>query len=122
MIKVIIESPYNAPTPDEIQRNIDYARCAMQDCLLRDEAPYASHLLYTQVPYNGHVSDDNDELACIGRQNAIDAGLEWGKCADKTVVYQDLGISKGMKYGIKNAEDVGRPVEYRNLSQWNTEK
>jgi hypothetical protein len=82
----------------------------MHDCLLRGEAPLASHLLYTQPG----ILDDNkpDE-----RKFGIDAGLEWGKVAEATVVYLDLGISRGMSYGIANAQDAGRPIEYRNIDK-----
>lgn len=105
MIKVIIESPYAG----DIEKNIRYAKDCMIDCLERGEAPFASHLLYTQV-----LNDlDPDE-----RSWGIEAGLIWGKCADLTVIYTDLGISNGMKYGIKNAYDNNRPLEYRSLSKW----
>ena len=52
------------------------------------------------------------------RAQGIDAGLMWGQCADKTVLYTDLGVSKGMEYGIASAERHNRPVEYRSLPQW----
>lgn len=105
MIKVIIESPYAG----NILLNKSYARACMKDCFDRGEAPFASHLLYTQA----NVLDDTipDE-----RTLGIDAGLLWGACADKTVVYTDLGISKGMKYGIDNADKAGRPIEYRTIN------
>ena len=44
MKKVIIESPY----AENIERNIKYARACLKDSLNRNEAPLASHLLYTQ--------------------------------------------------------------------------
>lgn len=108
MIKVIIESPYAGV----IDRNERYARACMKDCLERGEAPFASHLLYTQ----DGVLDDSDP---IEREWGIEAGLIWGACADLTVVYTNLGISKGMEYGIKNAEKSNRKIEYRTLSEWN---
>lgn len=101
---VIIESPYAG----DILKNEEYARRAMKDCLLRDEAPYASHLLYTQ---SGVLDDTDKEQRKLG----IEAGLCWGKMATKTVVYTDLGISYGMKQGIERALIEGRKVEYRSL-------
>lgn len=80
----------------------------MNDCFKHGEFPFASHLLYTQ---EGILNDDIPKE----RQLGIDAGLEWGKCAEKTVVYGDLGISKGMLYGIEAAKKAGRPIEYRYL-------
>ena len=49
------------------------------------------------------------------RRMGIEAGLLIGRLASRTVVYIDRGISPGMEYGIKRAEDEGRPVEYRSL-------
>lgn len=113
--RVIIESPFagKGDTPEEIHasraRNMSYARAAMRDCLSRMEAPYVSHLLYTQV-----LDDD----VSFERDLGIKAGLSWGEAADKTVVYDDLGISRGMKLGIDAAGELGRPVEYRKVPGW----
>ena len=104
MRKVVVESPFAG----DVEGNVEYARAAMHDCLTRNEAPIAAHLLYTQPG----VLDD---LIPEERQFGIDAGLIWGASADATVVYTDRGISRGMEYGIANAEAVGRPVEYRTL-------
>jgi hypothetical protein len=100
---VILESPYAG----EVEQNIAYARECMRDCLFRGEAPFASHLLYTQC-LDDTIQDERD----LG----IHAGLLWGDKADRTVVYTDRGISRGMKYGIERAISVGRPVIYRSLN------
>ncbi len=102
MKRVIIESPYAG----DVKRNLSYARMCVLDCLKRGESPYASHLFFTQV------LDDKDDLQ---RKLGIVAGLEWGKAAKLTVVYEDYGISMGMEYGIANAEQAQRPIEYRKL-------
>ena len=104
MEKVIIESPFAG----DIEKNIDYARQCMKDCLLRGEAPYASHLLFTQ---KGILNDEIPEERKLG----IKAGFLWGQTADKTVVYVDNGISKGMQFGIEEAKKQGRIIEYRKL-------
>jgi hypothetical protein len=104
---VILESPFAG----DVQGNIHYARMAVRDSLLRGEAPIASHLLYTQ---EGILNDDVPEE----RQHGIDAGLAWGKVAEKTVVYIDKGISLGMKYGIARAFKEGRGVEFRSLPEF----
>lgn len=75
---------------------------------MRGESPIASHLLYTQ---EGILRDGMP----AERQLGIDAGLAWRHVADATVVYADRGISGGMAYGIRAAEDAGKPVEYRRL-------
>ncbi len=108
MILVLVESPYAG----DVQRNLAYARACMRDCFIRGELPWASHITYTQP---GILDDDIPAERKLG----IDAGLEWGKHAHKTVVYQDRGVSRGMQYGIQAAADAGRPVEYRTLSgEW----
>ena len=107
MKRVIIESPYAG----DVERNIRYARAAMKDCIRRGEAPFASHLLYTQ---EGVLDDDKPEE----RQLGIDAGLAWGDVTDLIAVYRDLGITKGMQYGIERHLKLGRIIEYRFLNGW----
>jgi hypothetical protein len=107
MRTVIIESPFAG----DFERNIEYARACMRDCLLRGEAPFASHLLYTQ----DGVLDDGD---LVERSTGIAAGLAIGAKLDATVVYTDLGISAGMKAGIDRAWAELRPIEYRTLDGW----
>ena len=102
---VIVESPFAG----DVERNTRYARAALLDCLKRNEAPFASHLLYTQVL---------DDTALHERARGIAAGLELAKRADLTAVYSDLGISRGMQMGIDAAHAAGRAVEYRSLPSW----
>jgi hypothetical protein len=104
MRRVIIESPFMG----DVNANIAYARAALWDCLQRGEAPYASHLLLTQVG----TPEDADPAE---RARGIEAGLVWGNFAHATVVYTDRGMSSGMLHGIERAEKEGRPVEFRSL-------
>jgi len=104
MRRVIVESPFAG----DVERNIAYARAAVRDSLARGEAPIASHLLYTQP---GVLDDDVPAERVWG----IDAGLAWGAVSEATVVYTDLGISRGMQYGIEHARAAGRPVELRSI-------
>jgi hypothetical protein len=104
---VIVESPYAG----DVEKHVRYARAAMRDCLRRGEAPYASHLLYTQ---DGVLDDRIPEDRTLG----IEAGLAWGHRAEATVVYLDCGMSNGMKMGIARANADGRPIEYRNIPDW----
>ena len=106
--RVIIESPFAAKDDADIARNIDYARAALRDSLLRGEAPYASHLLYTQPG----VLDDRDTAQ---RKMGMLAGFAWGRVATSSVVYVDRGVSVGMKAGIARAESEGRKVVERSL-------
>jgi hypothetical protein len=109
MRRVIIESPYGSKWFFVRFLNRRYARKAMRDCFRRGEAPFASHLLYTQM---GVLRDSIQGE----RMRGIRAGLIWGASADAIVVYTDRGISEGMKLGIGRAQEAGRPVEYRTLN------
>lgn len=102
ILLVIIESPFAG----DIAANTAYARECMLDSLRRGEAPFASHLLYTQVLEDSDVRE---------RGLGIAAGLAWGQAADLTAVYRDLGVSAGMRLGIASAQHLGRRVEYRTI-------
>jgi adenylate kinase len=104
---VTVESPYAG----DIAKNEAYARAALRDCLLRGEAPFASHLLYTQPG----VLDDTQSAQ---RRLGIEAGLVFAQKTGKTVVYADLGMTPGMEEGIARAHAAGRPVERRSLPGW----
>ena len=88
--------------------NLQYARAAAHDCLVKhNEAPWGSHLLYTQP---GILDDAIPEERMFG----IQAGLVWSALADKCVIYIGRGLSEGVrKYGIPGAEKAGIPIEYR---------
>jgi len=108
---VIVESPFAAPDQRGLEEHLEYARDALADCLSRGEAPFASHLLYTQP---GVLDDTKPEERALG----IEAGLLWGQCAGATIVYYDLGVSRGMDEGIRRASIENRTVEWRSLPSW----
>lgn len=108
---VIIESPYAGRTGFkwlDRKLNIRYARKCMKDCLNRGEAPYASHLLYTQL---GVLNDNFAEQRLLG----MAAGHQWMKKADLVAVYVDRGVTIGMMQGVQQAKKLGIPVEERRL-------
>lgn len=57
--RVLIESPYAG----DVARNERYARACLADSLARGEAPFASHLLYTQP---GVLDDTNPHEHAAG--------------------------------------------------------
>lgn len=116
MRKVVIESPYAGKTASDVEKNLRYLRAAMHDCFLRGDAPYASHGLYTQPG----VLDDRDEAE---RNLGIQAGFAWRDACEVTVVYADLGMTRGMQYGVDDANKKGRPIEFRYLGEdWDRER
>jgi len=104
MILVILESPYSG----DVEGNDLYLNACLADSLSRGEAPFASHGLYTR---HGVLDDTNANE----RAKGIAAGFAWRRCADKTVVYVDKGISEGMKQGILHAVRIRHKVEYRKI-------
>lgn len=115
---VIIESPFRYYAPPGLPglvepavrawreaANRQYARRCMADSIKRGEAPYLSHLLYTQC------LDDNDPDQ---RATGLDCGEAWGRVAVRRAVYCDLGMSPGMLGGMRS-RPAGQPVEYRYL-------
>lgn len=100
--RVIIESPLAG----DVEANVSYARACMADSLRRGEAPFASHLLYTQVL---------DDVKPEERELGLSAGLEWYAGATLCAVYVDRGISGGMRRGIDAARAAGVQVEERRL-------
>lgn len=110
MRRVILESPYAGPSPVVVARNVRYLRACLRDCLLRKEAPFASHAIYT---LDGVLDDAIAEERALG----MEAGKAWLRCLDvhDVVVYTDLGVSLGMHAGIDNAKSWGRNIETRQL-------
>jgi len=83
-----------------------YACKCVIDCLGRDESPFASHLIFTQM------LDDN---ISEHRQLGMEAGFTWYSVADYCVVYNNYGISEGMQKGIIKAEQAGLRIHYRKI-------
>lgn len=105
---VLIESPFRGANYEETRNNILYARACVHDSLCRGGAPYASHLFFTQT---GILNDQIEEE----RLRGMNAGLAWGRHAEISTFYTDMGVSSGMEYGMANAEKAGRQIEYRSL-------
>lgn len=106
---IIIESPFAPSEKHTVDEHIDYARLCMHDSLLRGEAPYASHLLYTQES----VLDDTVPEE---RKLGIEAGFAWKHVEGVlTVFYTDLGYSNGMKQAIEYCRVNNLPYELRSL-------
>ena len=106
---VIIESPYSDSQLSKVRDNQIYARAAMRDSLSRGEAPFASHLLYTQVG----VLDDYDPQE---RDLGIRLGYEWGRLASLHAFYTDFGWSPGMLSALQRCRELELDLEFRSLN------
>jgi hypothetical protein len=111
---VVIESPYGTnpdgspASPEIIERNTLYLCACIDDCLRRDEAPFASHGMYT---LRGILDDSDLEE----RRRGMLAGWAWQERADLVVCYVDLGITSGMRDGCAHALNIGKRIEHREL-------
>lgn len=115
---VVVESPFatnkiTLATGLEFEalehENVAYARACLHDCLVNyGQAPFASHLLYTQ---EGILDDTLPDERRLG----IEAGLEIGRSAKKRIFYVDRGFSSGMKWGFQFAQEIGQLCEIRQL-------
>lgn len=103
---VVVESPFAGDVP----RNLRFLRACLRDCLLRGEAPYASHAIYTQPG----ILDDGVQS---DRDLGMTSGFAFKSVADTTVVYTNLGISPGMQAGIDASLKQGFRYEYRALPE-----
>lgn len=106
---VVVESPYSAPDDETLWRNIQYARAAMTHCAEIGEAPFAGHLLYTQI-LEDKIQEQRDEgIACH---------INWIRAATSVAIYKDFGISEGMEMAIEAASALRVPVEFRSIPDW----
>ncbi len=101
---VIVESPYAG----DVEVHVEYARRAMADSLKRGEAPFLSHLLYTQVLDDGDVNQ---------RAHGIAAGFAWGLAASHRVFYVDYGWSMGMRAGRDQAAKMAQSTDIRRIGK-----
>lgn len=91
---------------EEVQtRNFVYARLAMQDSLVRGEAPLVIHLQYPLV-----VAADGPQ-----RSLGFDSMYAWLRVADQVVIYTDFQVTKGMQSQANLAATLGIPVLYRKV-------
>lgn len=102
MKRVIIESPFAG----DVERNKTYLRSCIRDSILRGEAPFASHRMYT---------DALDDLLPEERKLGIEAGFAWRVVANLTAFYVDYGYSGGMRLAIDNCKERGVPYEERRI-------
>lgn len=106
MKRVMIETPLMARGERTVEMNLEYARKCMKDSLSKSEAPFAMHLLYTQV-----LNDLKPEDRMLG----LDCGHVWAEKADLIAFYLDYGFSSGMHRAHTQAQKLGIKVEYRLL-------
>lgn len=113
MIRTVIESPFGRNvdgskcTPAEYARNVRYLNRALEHSIaMGDEAPYASHRFYP-----GLLDDTNAEHRALGMK----MGLVWSEVAQKVAVYQDHGVTPGMRAALAQHRERGIIVVFRSI-------
>jgi len=133
MIRVQLESPYAVPMskgdrqrfPDLADRwqvvHLNYRDAAIRDSIMRCEAPFASHAMYTTA-----LSDHVQAERALG----TGAGLAYLRLAERHVFYLDLIVhetesygedyrrwSKGMKLAREVGDELGITTHTRRISE-----
>jgi hypothetical protein len=103
-VPVIVETPYAGAVPLHLR----YLRACMRDCLLRGEAPFASHHQYTAP---GVLRDEIE----AEREQGLRAAMAWRTMAHRAVFYIDLGWSNGMRLGLNATASLAQPWLERRL-------
>ena len=106
MKKVYICSPYASQGIRE--ENVKKAKRYCKAAIDRGCLPIAPHVFYTQI-----LSDDIEEERAAG----LRLGLELLKECDEIWVFQDNGISEGMKQEIELAKSLEIPIIYTKLEE-----
>lgn len=100
--RAVVESPYAG----DIKSNLKYLKGLLLWCAKFGYAPWASHAVYTQ---KGVLIDEIPEERTAG----IEAGLLVASFAQYTILGTEKGISRGMQYGVANAQRAGRQIIYK---------
>ena len=107
---VMIETPLRASGERTMEMNLEYAKRCMIHSLSCYEAPFAMHLMYTQVLDDLNVEDRDLGMTC---------GLAWLLKADAVILYCDYGVSGGMKVAYKKALVNNKDIELRFINEHN---
>lgn len=105
---VIIESPYSNDDLTMVNRHTLYAKQCLKDSFKRGEAPFSSHILYSDA-LNYRVRIDKD----IG----LISHVSWIAVCDLVAVYVDFGLSEGMQLAVNVAKIKHKRIEYRTIGQ-----
>ena len=103
---VIVLSPFMAEDPALAMKMQRYAARAIKDSLMKNEAPLASYVFYSDA-----LSPKNP----IERDIGLQAQLTWLKGCDILAVYMDFGITPAMQVVINNAMLKVKRIEYRTI-------
>jgi hypothetical protein len=110
---VFVETPYS----NDIDRNVRYLMLCGFDAATRHELGVNTHGSMTQHPCcpTYFVPDNSQKWNVLTREGAIHLGQALRVAAKKTVFYEDLGWSTGMKAGLEFCIKHDLPYEVRKL-------
>lgn len=99
--RVFICSPFRG----EIEDNVKRAKECCRSAIFADVVPIAPHIYFTQFL---------DDTACEERELGIACGLELLDLCDEVWVYNENGITEGMREEIEYAKQKGIPLIYKS--------
>ncbi|ASD50523.1 hypothetical protein FDI24_gp242 [Acidovorax phage ACP17] len=103
--RAVLISPFMPEDLSNAGKMLRYANRAVQDSLMRNEAPIASHAFFFGLAPN----------VPIERDAGLHSQLSWIPKADVVVVYVDFGITAAMQVAINVAEVKAKKIEYRSI-------
>lgn len=121
----IVESPFEGGTVREAENRLYLNRC-IADAIHRGEIPFASHKMYVDS-----LDDENPHE----RERGMTLGFQLTEAlatfvrADRerqndliVAVYDNRGITRGMKAGIAHASRLGLRIVFRTLDERNADQ
>ena len=109
MDRVVLVSPFKGDTPAKRSKYKKYLRRALQDSIRNhDEAPFASHEMYTRALDDNEIHDRNLGMKLLD---------EWMPLAQQMVVYADFEITPGMRRDIEKGVGLRLPVVFRYINR-----
>ena len=103
--RVLLVTPQAGVTQRERDFSKAFQLAALEDSLDAGEAPFLAPLCYSLLD----VRDLQDQQTLQACEDA------WIEVVDLVVVYSDRGITDRMAQVIAQAQELGQPLEYRNI-------
>lgn len=108
-MRVIVESPLKADTPEDFQRNFRFLLWCCRAEFEAGNEPIASHLVCPWFM---------DDQVPAERDAGINSPWVWDDNGDPHVFYDDIGISSGMRLARHKCEMAGIVAHHRSLEDF----
>lgn len=102
---VLVLTPWESGPKGRVRQ---YIRMCIRDCLVREEIPWASHVMFA---WTEALYDDDPEQ----RAEGLAVAKQMSKRCDLIAVYSDLGVTSGMREVLTFAAFQGKKIEHRKI-------